>query len=157
MGTNTPNLSYYLPDGGENGYGDEKNSDWQDLDGRLQNLPADGTHGDAAHGPDYVKQTELSYFSGSHDDLTNVSPNDHHVAPYSVAASGSLTLSAGGGSVDTGVATDSGHYTVNLNPGSADVAMSLDGSGANYVIHFEENTTAVGTPTVAYQLMESEI
>ena len=76
---------------------------------------------------------------------------------HSLAASGSATLSSGSGTVDTGVGTDSDHYDVNVNPGSADIAISLDGSGSNYVIHLEENTTSVGNPTVGWQLLRSEL
>ena len=76
---------------------------------------------------------------------------------YSVSASGSTTLSSGDASVDTGVATDDGYYDVNLNPGAADIGMSLDGSGTNYAIYFEENNTSVGSVTVGWQLIKSEL
>jgi hypothetical protein len=82
---------------------------------------------------------------------------DTNTQAFSLAASGSTTLSSGAGTVDTGVSTDSDHYDVNVNPGSADIAVSLDGSGSNYVIHFEENSTSVGNPTVDYQLLRSEL
>jgi len=84
-------------------------------------------------------------------------PSGTNTQAYSTAASGSTTLSSGAGTVDTGIATDGDHYDVNVNPGAADIAVSLDGSGSNYVIHLEENTTSVGNPTVKYQLVRSEL
>jgi hypothetical protein len=87
----------------------------------------------------------------------DVSATDTDTQAFSLAASGSTTLSSGSGTVDTGVATDSGHYDINLNPGAADIAMSLDGSGTNYVVHFEENSTSVGNPTVDWELIQSQL
>lgn len=74
-----------------------------------------------------------------------------------LAASGSTTLSSGAGTADTGVATDSGHYDKSINPGAAHVDASLDGSGTTYTIHFAEQSTAVGNPTVTWQLLESQL
>jgi hypothetical protein len=82
---------------------------------------------------------------------------DTNTQAYSLAASGSATLSSGSATVDTGVATDSNLYTVNFNPGAADIAVSLDGSGTNYQLHFSENNTSVGNPTVDWQLSRSEL
>jgi hypothetical protein len=76
---------------------------------------------------------------------------------YSKAAFDTAQLSSGDGVVDTGVATDSRHYNVNLNPGNADIGVSLDGSGDTYVIYFEENTTEIGNPTVGWELVRSEL
>jgi len=82
---------------------------------------------------------------------------DTNTQAFSLATSGSATLSAGSAVVDTGVATDTDHYSVSFDPGAADIAASLDGSGTNYQLHFDENTTAVGTPTVGWQLLRSEL
>ena len=98
--------------------------------------------------------------SVNYDDGNNtltISATDTNTQAFSVAASGSTTLSSGSETADTGVATDSNHYDVNINPGAADIAVSLDGSGSNYVIHIEENTTSVGNPTVDWQLVRSEL
>lgn len=40
---------------------------------------ADAVHGDEAHSVDYLTSSDV--FSGSHDDLTNVSSSDHHDRP----------------------------------------------------------------------------
>ena len=74
-----------------------------------------------------------------------------------LATSGSTTLSSGSGTADTGVATDGGFYDVYVDPGGADIAVSLDGSGTNYTIHIEEHTTSVGNPTVGWQLARSNL
>ena len=174
MGDNSTNLAFYLPDAKEDSWGDDKNDDWQDLDTRLKNLPADGTHDNAAHATDYAATghthpasdlEQSSATNGQHlawDGSAWVpvdppSDTDTNTQAYSLAASGSTTLSSGAGTVDTGVSTDGDHYDVNVNPGAADIAVSLDGSGSNYVIHLEENTTSVGNPTVKYQLLRSEL
>ena len=172
MGENTTNLAFYLPGAKEDDWDEQKNNDWQDLDARLKNLSADGTHDNTAHSTDYAaadhthptgELDQSSATSGQHlawDGSAWVPvdpPTDTDTQAYSLAASGSTTLSSGTATVDTGVATDSDHYDVNVNPGSADIAVSLDGSGSNYVIHLEENTTSVGNPTVKYQLLRSEL
>ena len=186
MGQDTTNLAFYLPDAKEDSWGDDKNDDWQDLDKRLQNLPTDGTHDNGAHATDYAETGHdntahaTDYAAAGHthpaSDLEQSSatngqhlawdgsawvpvdpPTDTNTQAHSLAASGSTTLSSGSGTVDTGVATDSDHYDVNVNPGAADIAVSLDGSGSNYVIHLEENTTSVGNPTVDWQLIRSEL
>ena len=136
---------------------------------------------DADHG----STASHNYFSGSHNDLSDVSAGDHHAKTvasdlaganltasggqldatdtdtntqaYSLTASGSTTLSSGSGTVDTSVTTGSTPHQINVEPGGADIAVSLDGSGTNYVIHIEENTTSVGNPTVGWQLVESNL
>jgi hypothetical protein len=174
MGDRTSNIGLYKPDVGEDGYGDEKNADADDLDKRLQNLPDDGTHDNTAHATDYAATDHTHPASDlEQSNATNgqhlawdgsawvpVDPptdTDTNTQAYSLAASGSTTLSSGAGTVNTGVGTDSDHYDINVNPGTADIAASLDGSGSNYVIHLEENTTSVGNPTVKYQLLRSEL
>jgi len=76
---------------------------------------------------------------------------------YSKAAFDTAQLSSGDGVVDTGVPADSRHYNININPGNADIGVSLDGSGETYVIYFEENTTEIGNPTVGWELVRSEL
>lgn len=166
MGTTI--FGVYVPDPGETNWigAGELNDSLELLGKRTRNLPTDGTHGDAAHGPDYatvsqlldpatISPSELGFDPATQSELDR--KPDANTQAYSLAASGSVTLSNGKGTDDTGVTTDNGHYTVNINPDNADVAVSLDGSGANYVLHFEENSTQVGSPTVSWQLVRSEL
>lgn len=177
----------YIPDSGEMGWGtgqNKLNDTLELLAKRTEYFPNDGTHGDAAHGPDYAKVSELftaaqarAAVEGNSDAaaLTGESGTSGQVlqsdgvnaswgdvsgggqAAYTKVASGSVTLSNGTGTVDTGVATDGQYYTVNIDPVGADVAASLDGTGTNYVIHIEENSSNVGNPTVGYEFVRSEL
>jgi hypothetical protein len=73
-----------------------------------------------------------------------------------VAATGSVTLSGGSGTDNTGItASTSSYYDVRIMPQSAaDVAASLEYDGSTIIVHVEENTTS-NNPTVNYQLLES--
>jgi hypothetical protein len=176
MGQDSTNLDFYLPDIGEDGYGDEKNSDWQDLDTRLKNLPADGTHDNAAHSTDYAATghthpasdlEQSSATNGQHlawDGSAWVpvdppSDTDTNTQAYSTAASGSVSLNGSETvDIDTGVAVNAKFYVPECNPPpDCDYAVSVfrDDSGTgNWVIRFEQNDTALTSGTVNWRLKE---
>jgi hypothetical protein len=76
---------------------------------------------------------------------------------YSKVAENTTTLSSGSAIADTGVSTDNSNYTINFNPGAANIAATLDGSGTTYAIRFSERGTTVENPTVSWQLLRSQL
>ena len=173
MGQDTTNLAFYLPDAKEDDWGDEKNSDWQDLDTRLKNLPADGTHGNAAHATDYAATghthpasdlEQSSATNGQHlawDGSAWVPvdpPADTNTQTLSVEKSGSVTLSSGSAIVSTSLSEP---VEVTLDPtdgGSVSQQVEVsatarnDGSGTIEVKIYETGTD-VGNPTVGYDIL----
>lgn len=97
--------------------------------------------------------------SGSGEATVDVSATDTdtNTQAFSLADSGTTTLTQGKATATTSVATDNNHYTVTVDPGGADIAVSLDGTGSQYVIHIEENSSQIGNPDVGWQLMRSEL
>lgn len=72
-------------------------------------------------------------------------------------ASGSVTLSSGTATVDTGVSeSTTATFFVALGPDTddAEVAASIDAnSGGNYEVHIDETQTNVGNPTIRYDIV----
>jgi hypothetical protein len=71
-----------------------------------------------------------------------------------IQTTGTVTLSDGAGTDDTGVAVDRSRYwQVWPSPQApGDVALSLEDDGATYIVHAEENTTS-NNPDVEYALV----
>jgi len=75
-----------------------------------------------------------------------------------VVASGSVTLSSGAATIDTGVATSTtATFQVALGPATddADVAADIraDSGSGTYAVDIEETDTAVGNPSVEYDII----
>jgi hypothetical protein len=72
-----------------------------------------------------------------------------------VSADSETTLSGGSATVDTGVAAGTTDVLVALSPrDGADIAASIEDNGTNFTLHFEENTTSIGNPTVGWSIIE---
>lgn len=84
---------------------------------------------------------------------------DADSALLGVAASGSVTLSGGVGTVDTGIsATDATHYlALGVDDPNADVKLAgklfWDDSAGTYKVEISEVDTSVGNPTVNYDIL----
>lgn len=177
----------YIPDDEEENWalGPQRfNAGLENLAKRTQHLSADGTalDGDAASVGGNAPSDILLDAVGSVDpnnlsfdpvteqeQTTHTNDADAHHAPtpntqaFALAAEGTTSLN---GSevvvVDTGVAVDAGYYmpVPGTLPDGMDIVLSLekDTSGTgNFQIHIEQNTSAVTTGTVGWQLMESTL
>ncbi|WP_435075951.1 hypothetical protein [Halococcus sp. AFM35] len=177
----------YVPDDGETGWalGENKvNDSLELLATRTQNLSADGTalDGDAASvGGNAPSDILLDTFGSvdpnnlsfdpvtDEEQTTHTNDTDAHHEPtpntqaFALAAEGTTSLN---GSevvvVDTGVAVDAGYYmpVPGELPDNMDIVLSLEkdtGGTGTFQIHIEQNTTAVTTGTVGWQLMESTL
>jgi hypothetical protein len=127
-----------------------------------------GDHADLTNVQSYQHHAKTT----SASDLTDVSADSaadaHHTDPSAgaglvdeatnqfgidVVATGTVTLTDGAGTDDTGVSVDRTRYwDLKISPQTAgDVAASLEDDGSTYIVHIEENTTA-NNPDVGYKL-----
>lgn len=85
--------------------------------------------------------------------------NDYRIGANRVVASGSVTLASGSATVSTGVEQPIDVFLDASNGGAAtqdvDVVASAfyDSSAAEMVVEISEDSTAVGNPTIGYQIM----
>jgi X-X-X-Leu-X-X-Gly heptad repeat protein len=75
----------------------------------------------------------------------------------SVVASGSVTLSSGSATIDTGVSeSTTATFMVALGPDTDDADVATDiraASGGNYEVDIQETDTSVGNPTIRYDII----
>jgi len=115
----------------------------------------------------------LSMSRINHAFVSNVQADDHHQNPTAgtgltdeggnqfgmdVVTTGSVTLSSGKATIDTGVAkSNTATFMVAFGPGTddADVAADIraDSSSGNYEVDIQETDTSVGNPTVEYDIV----
>lgn len=80
------------------------------------------------------------------------------VYSQNVVATGSVTLSSGAATVDTGVpTTETATLMVAIGPATDDADISgdvrSDSTSGNYEVDLQETDTAVGNPTVEYDII----
>lgn len=92
-------------------------------------------------------------------DATNGYTIDGSAFAQSVAASGSVTLSSGTATVDTGISATGATFTLSLGVDDPDADVDLTGrlfwddSAGTYKIEIVEATTSVGNPTANYDVV----
>ena len=120
----------------------------------------------------------------AHSDLSGIGSSDHHAkytdeeaqdavgnnvgdglsyddanatVEMNVVATGSVTLSSGSATIDTGVSeATTATFQVAIGPTTDDSEITASiqaNSGGNYTVHFDEINTSVGNPTVEYDVI----
>lgn len=81
----------------------------------------------------------------------------NNINTFDTIESGSVTLSSGSATVDTGIsASTTATFMVAIGPDTDDSQVAADiqaASGGNYEVQIEETDTSVGNPTVRYDII----